>query len=383
MSASHDLHALSDAIYEAAFIPDSWPALLHAIASLTGTVGGALIATPPTYPKWTPALLPKPRWTTSEPVKDMFAAFFSEGWVAQCDWVGRARKLEHPGFVTDRDLFAPGEYEQTPSYKFYRRHGVGYGAGLFLQIPSSDRFAFVFEQRHEDGPIKSATIERLNQLRPDLARAALIACRLGLERAQAATQTLAILGLPAVVLSATHRMLAANDLMQALMPDIVDEHAGSRFHLTNRLADARLAARTRQHARCGASIRREACLLDTTRSSGPSPRHGCTRRARTAPSPRLVRRRHKPRHHDTCLQSATALDGRHPGVVRPDAGRVEGRTTYRLRRYGVQDRCRVAKGPKGTVRAQLKSIFAKTGVNRQAELVSLLGATTLRRESPL
>ena len=52
MSASHDLHALSDAIYEAAFIPDSWPALLHAIASLTGTVGGALIATPPTYPKW-------------------------------------------------------------------------------------------------------------------------------------------------------------------------------------------------------------------------------------------------------------------------------------------------------------------------------------------
>ena len=382
MSASHDLHALSDAIYEAAFIPDSWPALLHAIASLTGTVGGALIATPPTYPKWTPALLPKPRWTTSEPVKDMFAAFFSEGWVAQCDWVGRARKLEHPGFVTDRDLFAPGEYEQTPSYKFYRRHGVGYGAGLFLQIPSSDRFAFVFEQRHEDGPIKSATIERLNQLRPDLARAALIACRLGLERAQAATQTLAILGLPAVVLSATHRMLAANDLMQALMPDIVDEHAGSRFHLTNRLADARLAA----------------ALANTLVAAHPSD-------VKPVFSIPLVAQAHHPamvahvvpvrRQARDLFVGATNLVIMTPVCNQqlPSTDVIQGlfdltpaeSRVARLIACG-DTVCRIAvvsQRTEGTVRAQLKSIFAKTGVNRQAELVSLLGATTLRRESPL
>ena len=295
--------------------------------------------------------MPKPRWTTSEPVKDMFAAFFSEGWVAQCDWVGRARKLEHPGFVTDRDLFAPGEYEQTPSYKFYRRHGVGYGAGLFLQIPSSDRFAFVFEQRHEDGPIKSATIERLNQLRPDLARAALIACRLGLERAQAATQTLAILGLPAVVLSATHRMLAANDLMQALMPDIVDEHAGSRFHLTNRLADARLAA----------------ALANTLVAAHPSD-------VKPVFSIPLVAQAHHPamvahvvpvrRQARDLFVGATNLVIMTPvcnqqlpstDVIQGlfDLTPAESRVArlIGLRRYGVQDRCRVAKDRRHGARA--------------------------------
>ena len=46
MSGSPDFTELVESIYEAAVIPEKWPAILDQIAKVSGSVGGVLTAAP-------------------------------------------------------------------------------------------------------------------------------------------------------------------------------------------------------------------------------------------------------------------------------------------------------------------------------------------------
>ena len=83
-------------------------------------------------------------------------------------------------------------------------------------MSSGDTVIFTFDRRFDDGPHDVAMRDAANSMRPHLARAGLLAARLGLERAQTMVATLAAIGLPAAVLTASGRVLAANQLMQDL-----------------------------------------------------------------------------------------------------------------------------------------------------------------------
>jgi hypothetical protein len=72
------------------------------------------------------------------------------------------------------------------------------------------------------------------------ARTAVMATRLHLERAQAASQTLAALGLAALVLDEAGKVLAANALIEGLT-NIVHWRSGDRVMLMERRADQMLA----------------------------------------------------------------------------------------------------------------------------------------------
>jgi hypothetical protein len=64
--------------------------------------------------------------------------------------------------------------------------------------------------------VERAVVEKLDELRPHLARSALMSARLQLERARIASETLAVIGLPALVLNEQGKVLAANHLIEAL-----------------------------------------------------------------------------------------------------------------------------------------------------------------------
>ena len=85
------------------------------------------------------------------------------------------------------------------------------------------------------GPADAATIERLDMLRPHLARTAVLAARLHLERAQAASQMLAALGLAALVLDETGKVLAANALIEGLV-NFVHWRSADRMALNEKRA---------------------------------------------------------------------------------------------------------------------------------------------------
>jgi PAS domain-containing protein len=70
--------------------------------------------------------------------------------------------------------------------------------------------------RTERGPVERGVVQKLDELRPHLARSAFLSARLQLERARIASETLAALGLPALVLNDQGKVLAANSLIEAL-----------------------------------------------------------------------------------------------------------------------------------------------------------------------
>ena len=70
------------------------------------------------------------------------------------------------------------------------------------------------------GLSNSTFVQQLDALRPHLARSALLSARLQLERARVASETLALIGLPALVFDNQGKVLAANHLIEALTDHI-------------------------------------------------------------------------------------------------------------------------------------------------------------------
>jgi hypothetical protein len=107
-----------------------------------------------------------------------------------------------------------------------------------VQAPTGN-VVFSWERSFKDGPFTADTIAALDPLRAHLARAALVSGRLGLDRARVAAETLGLIGLPAAVISHSHRIAAANKLLEKLVPQIVQDRQ-SRIGLVDRRADAML-----------------------------------------------------------------------------------------------------------------------------------------------
>ncbi len=107
--------------------------------------------------------------------------------------------------------------DQEPLFRdLWRPLGIGWGVGTNIAISTGDNVSFVLARRNERGPVEPAFVQKLDELRPHLARSALISARLQLERARAASEALALVGLPALVLNEQGRVLAANHLIEAL-----------------------------------------------------------------------------------------------------------------------------------------------------------------------
>ena len=381
MSEPVDIGHLIEAIYEAAVLPEQWPAVLGEIADINGFAGGVLSAAPPVKQELLPLFAHKIRWIASPGIEPVIARYFDEGWYARCNWSRRGFRQANPNFVIDTDLFSAAEADAEPSYQFFRRHGIGGSATLFMRVPPSETFAFSFDRWLKDGPVTPEMVARIEPLRPHLARAALISSRLGLERAHAAAQALAILGLPAAVLCPKNRILAANGLMQAIMPARVEERAGGRFHLVDRRADA-LLARALANALTTSDRARDA---EQVFSIPVAARDGM---------PALVvhivpiRRRAR-----DIFASAASIVLLTPVCQRelPTASVIQG--LFDLTAAETRVAQMIANGDtvegiavnaqisQETVRTHLKSVFSKTGTSRQASLAILLNSTAIRVES--
>ncbi|MGH1569386.1 helix-turn-helix transcriptional regulator [Methylobacterium sp. P31] len=259
-----------------------------------------------------------------------------------------------------------------PAYEFYRSYGIGWAAGLFMKVPSGDMFAFTFDRTYESGPVPVEAVNALNDLRPHLARAAMIAGRLGLERVKATTETLSVLGLPAAVLNDAGTLLDANEEMRARMPAYAVEGARGAFHLQDAGADKLLQtalAAVRNNAPTGSAV-----MSIPVPPSGDQP----PAVAHVIPIRRMARDLFT---FATSLVVVTPLCQRDP----PPAAVIQGlfdltAAEARVARFIAQGRTisdvAIKSGTsEATIRTQLKAVFAKIGVSRQAELVSLLGNT--------
>ncbi|MGH6842755.1 MAG: helix-turn-helix transcriptional regulator, partial [Methylocella sp.] len=218
---------LVDRIYESSFVPELWPGVLKELAQIIDAPRGSLY------------ILNREgtRWTVSPGASEDAQRLVNEGWLERGQFAARLLGARHSGFLVEYDAFTPEELEAEPFYRdFVRPAGFGWGAGTVLPLPTGEKIFLSLARRYERGPVEQAFVQKLDILRPHLARSILMCARLQLERARIASETLAVIGLPALVLDEQGKVLAANHLIEALT-SYVHWRAHDRVSLKDRGAD--------------------------------------------------------------------------------------------------------------------------------------------------
>jgi DNA-binding CsgD family transcriptional regulator len=218
---------LIDRIYESCFAPEIWPDVLDELGRIADAPGASLFVSKDDVLHWVAS--PEPRERAAKVVR--------EGWLWRGRIVAKLFALRHAGFLIDVEYFTPEELDCEPIYHdIWRPQGVGWGMATAIPIPTGENVTFILSRRMELGPFQRTSANRLDELRPHLARSVMISARLQLERARVAGEALAAMGVPALVFNETGKVLSANPLIES-MTGYVRWGAFDRVGLKDRTAD--------------------------------------------------------------------------------------------------------------------------------------------------
>jgi DNA-binding CsgD family transcriptional regulator len=221
---------LIDRIYESSLVPERWPGVLDELGRVAEATGGSLFISKGNVLFWTAS--PASRERADRAVK--------EGWYWRGQVTARLFAAHHAGFLADADVFSLDELDCEPLYRdFLRPEGIGWTVGTVLPIATGEGVNIAFTRRTERGPFERKFVQRLDDLRPHLARSVLLSARLQLEHARTVSETLAALGLPALILNEHGKVIAANSLIEALAGS-VQWRSQDRVSLRDRAASGLL-----------------------------------------------------------------------------------------------------------------------------------------------
>lgn len=358
---------LIDRIYESSFVPELWPGILDALSNIADARGGVLFA----------AHSRVLNWTASANLADTFKVYVEDGWLRRCTrracWLNHAR----PGFLVEHDIWKQEELESNPIYRdFLLPRGLGWSAGTALPMPTGDNIIFSLERDFAKGPVERERIGVLDSLRPHLARSALVSARLRLEHARGAADTLALIGLPAVVLDQDGAVMWANQLAEQL-PDFVHWRTNNRMAFIDSAANALLGEAIREPG-AGDGAERAVQSFPVRSGDGTS-----TRVAHVLPIRRTARDIFERCNTVVVLTPVTLSQAPPVELVRSlfDLTPAEARIARSLSAGETLDEIAETGGvSRNTVRTQLRGVMEKTGCTRQAELVSLLANLSLPRD---
>src|ERR1700722_1848078 len=349
---------LVDRIYECAFAPEHWPAVFDDLARIADARGGFLFT----------ANKQVINWTESASLQLGMKAFVAGDFYTRSSRPARPLASGHAGFVREYDVFTDEELAADPIYRdLLWPAGLGWCAATAIRLPTGDELFLSVEREHSRGPVETTAVEQLDALRPHLARTALMSARLQLERARAATATLAPIGLPALVFDLAGRVLVANELAERLS-EHVHWRAQDRFALKDSKADVLLRR-----------------AMETLQSDGVESNRSFPVRGPDAQVAQIA-------HVVPIRRSARDLFAQSVGVLilmpvkTPQAPSVElvqslfdltaaeARVARSLTMGQTVDEIASENGVSShTVRTQVRGVLEKTGSRRQADVIALLG----------
>ncbi len=347
-------------IYEAAVLPEGWRTIIGDLSDHLGGKGGLLFT----------SSLDDFRWMGVGETEGNMTDFVAQGWHLRNDRVPRLIAMRYPGFITDTDVMTEAEIAAHPMYtQFLSPRGFSVCAGTAIQGAAGDLLIFSIEGLSDYGWAKKI-IPQLDALRPHLARAAMLTSQIRLERAKAATVALEMIGAAAAFVSGSGRLRSANRLFQSLIGSEILERT-ERLKIADALADL-LFVQGLERAKAGAPTGISIALRGTPERAA----------AVLHMLPVLGEAR------DVFWDGGFILVVSRPGSGRAlksemlqslyDLTPAEARLARNLANGLSPDDIAVQTGITiATVRSQLKSLFTKLGVNRQAQLVSLLAGLVL------
>ena len=256
--------------------------------------------------------------------------------------------------------------------------GLGWGAATAFALPTGETLSIVLSRAIAQGPADAATIQRLDMLRPHLARTAVLAARLHLERAQAASQTLAALGLAALVLDETGKVLAANRLIEGLRQSgaLALGRPGDAEGPPCRRDAGRGAGADRTERQSAASARSRSAIRSRTRLMvGHVVPIRFSARDIFARSSAVFILMPVAAPSSPPVELVMSLFDLTPAEARIARGLAAGKT--------VDDLAGANGVSPNTVRVQVRGVLEKTGCQRQTDVVALLGGiSAVRGENP-
>jgi len=219
-----------DAIYEAAFIIDKWPAALEALAQATGGIAGQIVAMD---------MASKPRFLATDLSRQSLTQFFEDPRWPNAGRTNAMMAARPFGFVTDIEFFGDTQRAEDPLTNYFRQANLGGYAGTVVPMPTGERAAISILRRLQDGYPSEDQLGVLDAHRPHLARASLMVARMKMQQARNMVSALSALGIAAGVLATNLRLIACNEIFQGLQSTIAttafdrvilrDAEANTRF----------------------------------------------------------------------------------------------------------------------------------------------------------
>jgi DNA-binding CsgD family transcriptional regulator len=350
---------LIDRIYEAALVPGQWTQLMEDLAAAAGCQGGLMVSARDHVPN---------KMVFTDGMEELCRRASTEGW-----WERNTRgkvllSLPSEEFHSDADHFSMQDMSREPVYRdLLWPLGMGYAAATHIQIPNGDTLILSLERMRDLGPVPADAIDGLTRLRPHIARSALLASRLSFARIQSANEAFGKTGMPSAAVNRVGKVIDSNTLFQERF-DQTPVGAGDRLRLcsaeSNRVLDECLAAAQSGNDTVPMSSR--SIALPSTEKSQAAVLHlvpvaGHARDIFTSAAffvilTPLDASRLAPIELIQGLFDLTTSEAR---VARALAAGNDIGTI--ARNHGVA---------RETVRAHLKSIFAKTGFSRQTDLAT-------------
>ncbi|WP_292480142.1 helix-turn-helix transcriptional regulator [Mesorhizobium sp.] len=233
MPPDQQAFAIVDLIYEAAFAAELWPEVLAAASAISRSANGAIFVVSDHCPV---------RAITETHLQPLLDAFTKGDTWLFSESLKRICAAQPASFVRVDNFIICEEIERDPVRKSATAFGIGPHLCTPIPMPGGELVLFVFQRWLKDGSYDQATIGLLNGLRPHLARAGLVAGRLGLERARTAVSILREIGLPAAIMggsgmSGSGRVLTANPLFED-MADVFLPTAHGGMAIADQTANA-------------------------------------------------------------------------------------------------------------------------------------------------
>jgi DNA-binding CsgD family transcriptional regulator len=290
--------------------------------------------------------------------------YVGENWVAQNPYLETKERIERfnePRFLLDTEVMSAEEMRRNRYYQeFMRPYGVYWHAGTSITGPTGDTIKLSVHRSYDAGPLSPEVTRRLTVLRPHLARATLLTARLRFEQVRAAVEAFDIIGLPTAAIR-RGRLALCNNGFEKLIPAVVRDR-------TARLAFAQASVDQRWSGLLAAGLSGGTFAVAAGNGfpamiAHAVPMVGASRDVfNVADLLLIVASAERSADLDTkVLEGLFDLTAAEAAIARDLAN---GMTIASIAK---------ARGASpNTVRVQVKSIFGKTGIHRQADLVRML-----------
>jgi DNA-binding CsgD family transcriptional regulator len=360
-----DLDTIERAFADAAIEPALWGKAMDTISAETGSVGTIL------FP---PQGVVIPSSPSSEAIQRCVETYFKDGWHERDErFRGWNTMLQH-GVADDSDVISPENMKRHPYYQeFLHPHDLQYFAGVKMAA-ADDLWCVSIQRSAQQGPFSPIEIEKLRTLSKGVASAAALARALGVASANAAVEAIELSNSAVALLNRSGEILRLNRAAERLLGlelrvlkrRLVSYDQRATIAL-DRALHALLWAQTNVALMPPVALPRRdkrPILAHPIKLATVSANIFADCQAILV----LVDLEQRPRPPQEALRTSFALT--------PAEARIAVRVGAGEDLASISDELGISKE---TARRQLASVFQKTGVNRQAELVSLLASLLFSR----